>query len=197
MVYPVDGMGTIGTVIVDGNQLELGSFATSTIFTAGTAVTRNADNLSAPVSVLYPWWQTAGGYSVATRFSVLGLTGTMVVPLMLYDGTVNNQLYDVSYGTNSFATVYVVGGTGNSSSSGTYNLAGVNSLVYSVTPAKASISVNRGVPKTAISAAGALPKMTLLSLGHYAGGGNVFPAHFLSLTLRAGPSTAAQLQEMH
>jgi hypothetical protein len=197
-VYPVDGMGTIGTVIVDGNQLELGSFATSTIFTAGTAVTRNADNLTVSLE-LYPWLQVVRSYSFDVVFTLPSNVQTGAVYPISFSGSNGSNdsvIFDIIAGSLRLLR-YVAGNVTVTSFRALLASAGnKNTLAVSVIPTKINFWIN-GNSDVLSSTSEALSMTTIgIGQGGWIPGTGVTAAHFQSLTLRAGPSTAAQLQAM-
>jgi hypothetical protein len=192
-IYPVRNVAGTGTVIIDGAQLDTGTFATSTIFTAGTAVTRNADNLSVPLS-LYPWWASSRGFSGAIRFTSGGAAQSSVNVLDITDGTSSNRITLALQSANKAVVSYYVAGSGVASSSYTLNAVGAgNSFALSSSNLGLSFSLN-GASVITLSKPG-MWVPTLMGLGRSSIFASGYAAmHALSLTLRAGPSSTAWLQ---
>jgi hypothetical protein len=171
-------------------QVEAGVFATSRIITAGASAARSTDNLSVPLS-LYPWLQTAMGYSFAYRFSML--SGVDSTNLFLFSGPGGagvNGHYGYTNSSNGFHMAAYISSSGTSSSSYGLGSAGTAQVVAgSISATGMLFSLNRAAPvsvsKTGLSS---IPISTIQ-------GSNGYGAfHLLSLTLRAGPSSAAWLQ---
>jgi len=189
----VSYVGSGQTLYVWGAQVEAGSFPTSYIATAGTAVTRNADNLTIALSA-YPWWQTAMGWTVAMEFSSLSnlQTGTPLSVAGTGDIYVNGLVVQLN-GTGGLRAASYVASSSYTTGYGTLGAAGtVQRMAISMTPALLDLSVNRGAPLA--GAVPSAPKMLTLKVGTQGSGSGNLAGNFLSLTLRQGPSSAAWLQ---
>lgn len=165
-------------------QLEAGSFATSRIITAGTAVTRNVDNLIVPMS-LYPWMFNNG--TLVARVVPLGLT-LLARVFEVDDGTTNNSIlaYVVSATSPSILFYLVsVGGTPN----------GTNSVGTISPNISSGVGVTWGQGKSKLAAVSgvvnqfAWPIPTLTNAykigiaNRPSDGGRPFSGHVLSVTL--------------
>jgi len=179
------------TGTVTNVQVEAGSFATSRIITAGSPVTRNADNLTVPLS-LYPWWQTPRGEALGIDFVSSGVPQTNLFVFKLYKDE-NNYLQALLHTTNTLTVMYKVAGVSVTSS--TFNLAAIgakNTLGLIVSASGVAIGLN-GVAQTPIANAGTPFVAPTLYLGQNGGNTGVSAIHIPSVTLR-GPSSAAWLQ---
>jgi hypothetical protein len=183
------------TGTVTNVQLEAGSFATSRIITAGASVTRNTDNLTAPLS-LYPWLQTSMGWTAAIEFSLVAANQVGQRIFELGDGTTSNRVFVQLQNSTGGITVnsYVAGVSSSIGNYATNAIGTLNSYAESVNSAGVAISLNRAATHTLVNAG--LPKMSVLAVGRsqQTGGTGQSAIHVTSVTLRAGPSTAAWLQ---
>jgi len=182
------------TGTVTNVQLEAGNFATSRIITAGASVARNADNLTAPLS-LYPWLQTPMGWSGAIRFTSLGNTQlSSTKALEFSDGTTSNRVYLIYSLTPGYAQMsYVLSGNSQSGTGFLLSPSG-NSFSWSVSQTGMTTSFNKGAA-VLIANAGTPIKLTTVAVGRSSTSASLYYAeHVQSLTLRAGPSSAAWLQ---
>ena len=186
------------TGTVTNVQLEAGTFATSRIITGATAVTRNADNLTVPLK-LYPWLQAVRSYSFDVVFTLPSnvQTGT-VYPISFSgsSGSNDSAIFDITGGSLRLIR-YVAGNATVTSYRDLLALAGnKNTLAVSVIPTKINFWIN-GNSDVLSSTSEALSMTTIgIGQGGWLPGTGVTAAHFLSLTLRAGSSTPAQLQAM-
>jgi hypothetical protein len=174
-------------------QVEAGTFATSRIITGATAVTRNADNLTVPLSTLYPWWWRAGnGGTIVFNWTVPtgNQTGAVIGGV---SSSAGNLVEIILVNATQYQIRTYVGGNGVSSSLYTIS-SGLNTTAFSIGPASTTYSAN-GVTGVLVNAG--MPAPTTLTIGHNPTSLTSFPVmHSPSLPLRAGPSTAAQLQAM-
>jgi hypothetical protein len=75
ILYPADNTAGAGTTRFSGAQLEIGTYPTSLIVTAGTAVARNADTISATVPAVPAKWTLQGSFKPTHAWSSGSLWG--------------------------------------------------------------------------------------------------------------------------
>jgi hypothetical protein len=185
------------TGTVTNVQLEAGSFATSRIITAGSAVTRNADNLSAPLS-LYPWMKGNAG-TIVVRVTPTGFIGLARI-FEINDGTANNYIYASSNTTQQTPETvyfnYAVSGTAHANNSvGSMTVGIAGSVGISWSHGIANNGLASGIVSPFSSSNYPVPSgsiLTTIGVGNRAyDGARPFAGHFLYVTLAGAAMPAS------
>lgn len=142
-------------------QLEIGSYATSPIVTAGSTVTRAAE--TSLVSSLGSWFNTATG-TILAEWTVSGVNSGTGTAFSLDDGT-SNERFTMRASNGALATLVLDGGVTQatlSTSSITANVVQKAAFAYALN----DFAAVRAGGTVATDAAGTLPTVTRMSVGY-------------------------------
>lgn len=141
-------------------QLEVGSFPSSFIPTAGASVTRNADSLTYPLT---GWYNAAAGTIVSTAQSFHSSGGHITV----FDDTTDQEVIRVLMETTTLASQFIVTDGGASpvsmstANGNTVNTTGKYGAAYELN--NFATVLNGGTPMT--DTGGTIPTVTRLTVG--------------------------------
>lgn len=182
--------------LVWGAQVELGSYATSYIPTAGSQVTRTADIAAIVAPNFAPWYNQSEGTFVVEADSVTPTDLNVFHTLSISDGTSNNLLRIFRY-SHRWGASGMTGGTSqfDTQVNGSYtpNVVGKIAFAYKANDVAVSVGGSAVVTDSSVS----LPTVDRMFLGASGSGGfNFLEGHIRSIRYFPTRLSNAQLQAL-
>lgn len=187
------GDGTSG-IFIWGAQLEAGAFATSYIPTAGSQVTRAADQASIVAPNFAPWYNQSEGTFVVEADTVKPTTtSATVLAIDASDGGINNRHY-LGFSTGLAEGRTAVGGVTQVSLTQAYAANATEKLAYAYKANDFALARNGSLAGT--DASGSLPTIDRMFIGNAAGSAAFLDGHIRSVKYFPTRLSNAQLQAL-
>lgn len=197
-IWPSDTVATTGDgtsgIYVWGAQLEAGSFATSYIPTAGSQVTRAADQASIVAPNFASWYnQSEGTFVVEAATQKPTSLAATVIAIDASDGGINNRHY-IGVVSASAEVRTVNGGSVQSTIIQAYSANSVEKYAYAVKANDFAFARNGSIVGTDTS--GSMPTINRMFIGNAAGSAAYFNGHIKSITFYNTRLPDATLQSL-